>query len=135
VRELGIGFVAYSPLGRGFLSGAIRSVGDLEPGDYRRSSPRFMGENFERNLALVERIEQLAAAKGVTPSQLALAWVLHRGEDIVPIPGTKRRAFLEENVAAADVRLDEAELRAIAEALPQPAGQRYSEAMMRLVGR
>jgi aryl-alcohol dehydrogenase-like predicted oxidoreductase len=134
-RELGIGFVAYSPLGRGFLSGAIRSVDDLEPGDYRRSSPRFMGENFERNLALVERIEQLAAARGVTPSQLALAWVLHRGEDVVPIPGTKRRRFLEENVAAADVRLDEADLRAIAEALPEPAGQRYPEAMMRSVGR
>jgi aryl-alcohol dehydrogenase-like predicted oxidoreductase len=134
-RELGIGFVAYSPLGRGFLSGAIRSVDDLEPGDYRRSSPRFVGENFERNLALVERIEQLAAAKGVTPSQLALAWVLHQGDDIVPIPGTKRRRFLEENVAAADVRLDEGELRTIAEALPQPAGQRYPEAMMRSVGR
>jgi aryl-alcohol dehydrogenase-like predicted oxidoreductase len=135
VRELGIGFVAYSPLGRGFLSGAIRSVDDLEPGDYRRSSPRFMGENFERNLALVERIERLAAARGVTPSQLALAWVLHQGDDIVPIPGTKRRAFLEENVAAADVVLDQGELRAIAEALPQPAGQRYPEAMMRSVGR
>jgi aryl-alcohol dehydrogenase-like predicted oxidoreductase len=134
-RELGIGFVAYSPLGRGFLSGAIRSVDDLEPGDYRRSSPRFVGENFERNLALVERIEQLAAAKGVTPSQLALAWVLHQSDDIVPIPGTKRRRFLEENAAAADVRLDEGELRTIAEALPEPAGQRYPEAMMRSVGR
>jgi aryl-alcohol dehydrogenase-like predicted oxidoreductase len=135
VRELGIGFVAYSPLGRGFLSGQIRSLDDLEPGDYRRHSPRFQGENFERNLRLVQRVEELARDKGVTAGQLALAWVLHQGQDIVPIPGTKRRAYLEENAAAADVELTGDELRTIAEALPEVAGTRYPEAMMRSVGR
>jgi aryl-alcohol dehydrogenase-like predicted oxidoreductase len=134
-RELGIGFVAYSPLGRGFLSGQIRSLDDLEPGDYRRHSPRFQGENFERNLRLVQRVEELARDKGVTAGQLALAWVLHQGQDIVPIPGTKRRAYLEENAAAADVELTGDELRTIAEALPEVAGTRYPEAMMRSVGR
>jgi aryl-alcohol dehydrogenase-like predicted oxidoreductase len=135
VRELGIGFVAYSPLGRGFLSGQIRSLDDLEAGDYRRQSPRFQGENFQRNLQLVQRVEELAADKGVTAGQLALAWVLEQGEDIVPIPGTKRRAYLEENVGAADVELTADELSAIADALPEAAGPRYPEAMMRSVGR
>jgi aryl-alcohol dehydrogenase-like predicted oxidoreductase len=135
VRELGIGFVAYSPLGRGFLSGQIRSLDDLAPDDYRRHSPRFQGENFERNLQLVQRVEELARDKGVTAGQLALAWVLHQGEDIVPIPGTKRRAYLEENAAAVDVQLTADELRTIAEALPEVAGTRYPEAMMRSVGR
>jgi aryl-alcohol dehydrogenase-like predicted oxidoreductase len=135
VRELGVGFVAYSPLGRGFLSGQIRSLDDLDPDDYRRQSPRFQGENFERNLELVRRVEELASERGVTAGQLALAWVLRQGEDIVPIPGTKRRAYLEENVAAADVELTGDELRAIAEALPEAAGMRYPEAMMRSIDR
>ena len=135
IRELGIGLVAYSPLGRGMLSGAIRSVDDLAEDDFRRTSPRFSGENFARNLELVARIEELARAKGVTPGQLALAWVLHQGDDIVPIPGTKRRSHLEENVAAADVELTRAELAEVASALPQPAGERYAEAGMRAVGR
>jgi aryl-alcohol dehydrogenase-like predicted oxidoreductase len=129
-RELGVGFVAYSPLGRGFLSGAIRSVDDLDADDYRRSSPRFQGENFARNLELVDRVQELAREKGVAASQLALAWVLHQGDDIVPIPGTKRRRYLEENVAAAGVSLGADELRRIAEALPHAAGDRYPEAMM-----
>jgi aryl-alcohol dehydrogenase-like predicted oxidoreductase len=135
VRDLGIGFVAYSPLGRGFLTGAITSPDDFGPDDYRRNSPRFMGENFTRNLELVQVIGSLAADKGVTASQLALAWVLARGEDIVPIPGTKRRTYLEENVAAADVALSDADQRAIADALPQPAGTRYPESMMSRVSR
>jgi aryl-alcohol dehydrogenase-like predicted oxidoreductase len=130
LRELGIGFVAYSPLGRGFLSGAIRSIDDLEPDDYRRRSPRFQGENFARNLDLVAKVEELARDKGVTPGQLALAWVLAQDERIVPIPGTKRVAYLEENVAAADVRLTPEELQRIADALPEAAGARYPEAMM-----
>jgi aryl-alcohol dehydrogenase-like predicted oxidoreductase len=135
LRELGIGLVAYSPLGRGFLSGQIKSIDDLEPDDYRRFSPRFQGDNFERNLALVGQIESLAAEKGVTPSQLALAWVLNRGDDIVPIPGTKRRRYLEENVAAVDVELSDDEVEQIAAALPEPSGLRYTEEMMRSVGR
>jgi len=135
LREIGIGLVAYSPLGRGFLSGQIKSIDDLEPDDYRRFSPRFQGDNFERNLALVGRIEELASQKSVTPSQLALAWVLNRGDDIVPIPGTKRRRYLEENVAAVDVELTDDEVEQIAAALPEPAGLRYTEAMMRSVGR
>ena len=130
VRELGIGFVAYSPLGRGFLTGAITSPDDFAPDDYRRDSPRFMGENFSRNLELVQVIGELAADKGVTASQLALAWVLAQGDDVVPIPGTKRRSYLEENVAAADLTLSEQERQAIAQALPQPAGPRYPESMM-----
>jgi aryl-alcohol dehydrogenase-like predicted oxidoreductase len=134
-RELGIGFVAYAPLGRGFLTGAIKSVDDLADDDYRRYAPRFVGENFQRNLALVTRIEELAADRAVTPAQLGLAWVLAQGEDIIPIPGTKRRERLEENAAAADVVLGDDELRAIADALPQPAGDRYPEEMMKLVGR
>jgi len=132
-RELGIGFVAYSPLGRGFLTGAITSPDDFDSDDYRRHSPRFQGENFERNLELVERIRELAAEKGVTPAQLALAWVLAQGEDLAPIPGTKRRERLEENVAAIEVTLSEADLSAIDDALPEAAGPRYPEAMMRTV--
>ena len=107
VRELGIGFVAYSPLGRGFLTGQIRRFEDLPQDDFRRSSPRFQGENFEKNLKLVEQVREIADEKGVTPGQLALAWLLHQGEDIIPIPGTKRRKYLEENAAAADVTLSE----------------------------
>jgi aryl-alcohol dehydrogenase-like predicted oxidoreductase len=134
-RDLGIGFVAYSPLGRGFLTGAIQSVDDLDEDDYRRFSPRFQGENFQRNLDLVTKIEELAADKAVTPAQLALAWVLSQGEDIVPIHGTKRRARLEENAGAVDVVLSDDELREIAGALPLAAGQRYPEAMMQAVDR
>jgi aryl-alcohol dehydrogenase-like predicted oxidoreductase len=135
LRELGIVLVAYSPLGRGFLSGQIKSINDLEADDYRRYSPRFQGENFDKNLALVDRISEIAAEKGVTPSQLALAWVLNRGDDIVPIPGTKRRRYLEENVAATDVELTDEETEQIASALPEPSGMRYTEEMMRSVGR
>jgi aryl-alcohol dehydrogenase-like predicted oxidoreductase len=129
VRELGIGFVAYSPLGRGMLSGKIRSVEDLDPDDFRRHHPRFQGENFNRNLDLVERVNELAAEKDVTPAQLALAWVLHRGEDIVPIPGTKRVRYLEENVAAVSVQLTETEIESIEAAFPKGAtsGDRYSD--------
>jgi aryl-alcohol dehydrogenase-like predicted oxidoreductase len=134
-RELGIGFVAYSPLGRGFLTGAIRSIDDLDDDDYRRNSPRFQGENFQRNLDLVDKVEQLAADKGVTPAQLGLAWVLAQGTDIVPIPGTRRRARLEENAGAVDVQLSADDLREIADALPEASGLRYPEEMMRLVGR
>jgi aryl-alcohol dehydrogenase-like predicted oxidoreductase len=129
-RELGIGFVAYSPLGRGFLTGAIQSIDDLDEDDYRRMSPRFQGENFQKNLDLVARIEELASAKGVTPAQLALAWVLAQGDDIVPIPGTKKVGRLEENVAAVDVTLSEDELAEIASALPAASGGRYPEQMM-----
>jgi aryl-alcohol dehydrogenase-like predicted oxidoreductase len=134
-RELGIGFVAYSPLGRGFLTGAIRSVDNLAADDYRRTTPRFQGDNFERNLALVDAVERLATDKGVTPAQLALAWVLAQGEDIVPIPGTRRRTRLEENAAAADVVLTDGELRQIADAVPEVTGDRYAENMMALLNR
>jgi aryl-alcohol dehydrogenase-like predicted oxidoreductase len=129
VRELGIGFVAYSPLGRGFLSGRFKSPEDIPEGDFRRDHPRFSGENFERNLVLVERVREIAAEKDVKPGQLALAWVLHRGEDVVPIPGTKRREYLEENVAAADIGLTDEDLRRIEEAAPVGAavGDRYAD--------
>jgi aryl-alcohol dehydrogenase-like predicted oxidoreductase len=129
VRELGIGFIAYSPLGRGMLSGKIQSVEDLDPDDFRRQHPRFQGENFNRNLGLVQRVNELAAEKGVTPAQLALAWVLHRGNDIVPIPGTKRVRYLEENVAAGSVRLTQGEIESIEAAFPKGAtvGERYSD--------
>jgi aryl-alcohol dehydrogenase-like predicted oxidoreductase len=129
VRELGVGYVAYSPLGRGFLSGAIRKPDDLAPDDFRRHHPRFQGENFEQNLRLVERVEELAREKGVTASQLALAWVLAQGEDIVPIPGTKRVRYLEENVAAAEIELTPDDLRRLDEAAPvgATAGQRYAD--------
>ncbi|MCA1740697.1 MAG: aldo/keto reductase, partial [Actinobacteria bacterium] len=128
-RELGIGFVAYSPLGRGFLTGQIRSFEDLPEGDYRRGSPRFQGENFEKNLELVDRVNELASEKGVAPSQLALAWLLRQGENIVPIPGTKRRKYLEENAAAADVELTDEDLKRIDEVAPHgaAAGERYPD--------
>ncbi|UYK84446.1 aldo/keto reductase [Xanthomonas sacchari] len=130
VRELGIGFVPYSPLGRGFLTGAIRSPEDFEADDYRRHSPRFQGENFDRNLQLVERVRELAQAKGVTPGQLALAWVLAQGEDLVPIPGTKRLAYLEENLGALQVKLSAEELAQIEAIFPADAaaGHRYPAA-------
>ena len=136
-RELGIGFVAYSPLGRGFLTGQFQRFEDLPADDYRRNSPRFQGENFQKNLDLVRRVEEIAKAKGGKPSQLALAWVLAQGEDIVPIPGTKRRSYLEENVAALDLKLTPQDLRRLEEIFPQGAasGQRYPEHMMALVQR
>src|SRR3954466_5720392 len=134
-RELGVGFVAYSPLGRGFLTGAIKSPDDLDEDDYRRFAPRFQGGTCRRNLDLVGKIEQLARDKGVTPAQLALAWVLHRDEHIVPIPGTKKRAQLEENVGALEVELTTDDLDQIAAALPEAAGLRYPEAMMASVNR
>src|ERR1039457_4392229 len=135
VRELGIGFVPYSPLGRGFLTGQIRRFEDLAPDDFRRISPRFQGENFQKNLELVDRIEQIAREKGCTASQLALAWVLAQGEDLVPIPGTKRRKYLEENAAAAAVVLSPEVLNRIDEVAPRgaAAGTRYSEAGMKMV--
>ncbi|MDQ1598946.1 MAG: hypothetical protein QOD68_420 [Actinomycetota bacterium] len=129
VRELGIGFVAYSPIGRGFLSGEIRTVDDLAPDDFRRHNPRFQGENLTKNLELVDRVREIAAEKGVTATQLALAWVLAQGEDVVPIPGTKRVRYLEENAAAADVELDKEDLQRLAEAAPVgvTAGDRYPD--------
>ena len=134
-RELGIGFVAYSPLGRGFLTGRFRTFEDLPEGDYRRNSPRFQGENFQRNLDLVERVEEIARRKQCTPAQLALAWLLAQGEDIVPIPGTKQRRYLEENVGALDVELTRADLEEIEEVAPKGAavGDRYHEAGMRTI--
>ena len=137
LRELGIGFVAYSPLGRGFLTGRFRRFEDLPDDDYRRNSPRFQGENFQKSLDLVRHIEQLARRKGCTPSQLALAWLLARGNDIVPIPGTKRRVYLEENVGALDVSLTAADLSQIDAIAPRDvaAGPRYTEAGMRSVNR
>jgi len=134
-RELGIGFVAYSPLGRGFLTGRIQHVDDFEPSDYRRHSPRFQGENFQKNLDLVRRIEEIAAEKKCTPSQLALAWVLAQGEDIMPIFGTKRRVYLEENLRALEIELSEEDLRRIDEIAPQgaAAGGRYPENMKQLI--
>ncbi len=137
IRALGIGFVPYSPLGRGFLTGRFRRLEDLAPDDYRRRSPRFQGENFERNLRLVERIREIAAEKGVTPSQLALAWVLAQGQDLAPIPGTTTRAHLEENVAAASTALGAGDLARIDEAAPKgtAAGDRYPAAGMATVNR
>ena len=136
-RQLGIGFVAYSPLGRGFLSGKIKQLDALASDDWRRNSPRFQGENLQRNVALAERVEALAARRGCTPVQLALAWVLAQGEDIVPIPGTKRRAYLEENIGAQAVEFTAAELAEIAAALPPGAasGPRYPEWSMKAVNR
>lgn len=136
-RALGIGFVPFSPLGRGFLTGQIRRPEEFPPDDLRRHLPRFQGENFRKNLDLVGRIEEMAAAKGCRPSQLALAWVLSRGEDVVPIPGTKRRGYLEENVGALEVSLTPNDLARIDEAAPRgaAAGERYPEAYMRLVDR
>jgi len=128
-RELGIGFVAYSPLGRGFLTGQIRSAEDLDEGDFRRSNPRFQGANFQRNLDLVARVEEIAEEKGRAPGQIALAWVLSRGDDVVPIPGTKRRRYLEENAEAADVELTDEELERLEQAFPKgaAAGERYPD--------
>ena len=131
LNELGIALVAYSPLGRGFLSGRFTSPDELDEGDFRRYGPRFSGENLRQNLKLADRVKELAAEKGITPGQLALAWVLHRGEHIVPIPGTKRVSYLEENLAAADVVLSDEEVERIAEAVPAAAGDRYDEAGMR----
>jgi aryl-alcohol dehydrogenase-like predicted oxidoreductase len=134
-RELGIGFVAYSPLGRGFLTGRFRSFEDLPEDDYRRNSPRFQGENFQRNLDLVDRVEEIARRKKCTPAQLALAWLLVQGEDIVPIPGTKQRRYLDENVAALNVELTGSDLEEIEEVAPKgaAAGERYHEAGMRTI--
>ena len=133
--ELGIGLVPYSPLGRGFLSGQFKSFEDIPEGDYRRNSPRFQGENFDKNLALVKEIESLAAQKGVSPSQLAIAWVLARGEDIVPIPGTKRQKYLEANIAAQDIELADEEMERIEAIFPRDAaaGERYHEHGMKAV--
>jgi aryl-alcohol dehydrogenase-like predicted oxidoreductase len=134
-RRLGIAFVAYSPLGRGFLTGAFRSPIDFEKGDYRLSSPRFQGENFVRNLELVEKVRQLAAENGITASQLALAWVLAQGEDIIPIPGTKRRKYVEENAAAAELSLAPGLVEELQKIFPQDAaaGDRYAQTMMAAV--
>jgi aryl-alcohol dehydrogenase-like predicted oxidoreductase len=136
-RELGIGFVPYSPLGRGFLTGRFRTIDDLPPDDWRRNNPRFQGDNFQKNLDLVARIEDLARSKGWTPSQLALAWVMAQGEDIVPIPGTKRVRYLEENAAAAEISLSPDDLAAIDAAAPAgvAAGERYPAASMATVNR
>lgn len=134
-RELGIGFVAYSPLGRGFLTGQFKRFDDLPADDYRRNSPRFQGENFQKNLDLVRRVEEIAREKGCKPSQLALAWVLAQGDDIVPIPGTKHRKYLDENVGALEVKLTPVDLRRLDEVAPHgvAAGPRYPEHMMALV--
>ena len=138
LRELGIGFVPYSPLGRGFLTGRFKSIEDMPENDTRSARfPRFAEENFMQNVALADRIREISNDKNVTPGQLALAWLLHQGEDVVPIPGTKRRKYLEENAGAADVTLTDEDLRRIEEAMPRgtAAGERYSEEMMRAVNR
>lgn len=136
-RELGIGFVAYSPLGRGFLTGKYKQFEDLEADDYRRFSPRFQGENFQKNLDLVERVTELATAQGCTAGQLALAWVLAQGDDIIPIPGTKRRTYLDENIAALDIKLTSEDLASIDAVFPAgiAAGTRYPAEMMAAVNR
>jgi len=137
VRELGIGFVPYAPLGRGFLTGQIKTVDDLAPDDYRRNTPRFQGENFRKNLDLVREIEAMAREKDCTPAQLALAWVLAQGDDIVPIPGTKRRTYLDENVGALQVRLSPEDLARIDRVIPpgMAAGTRYAAPQMQALGR
>lgn len=134
-RRLGIGFVAYSPLGRGFLTGAFKTPDDFEPGDFRRNSPRFQGENFDRNLALVDKVKKLAAEAGAAPGQLALAWVMAQGDDVVPIPGTKRRKYLEENAGAANVVLAPELIRDLEKEFPPEAavGERYAPGGMSLV--
>ena len=129
-RELGIGFVPYCPLGRGFLAGRFSSPEELDEGDFRRRGPRFTGENLEANLELARKIREIAAEKGVTPAQLAIAWVLAQGDDLVPIPGTKRRTYLEQNAGSIDVELTEDDLARIDAELPRPAGERYDEAGM-----
>ncbi len=133
LEELGIGLVAYSPLGRGFLSGRFSSPEELDEGDFRRYGPRFNGENLQHNLKLADAVKELAAEKRITPGQLALAWVLHRGEHVVPIPGTKRVSYLEENLAAAEVELTDQEVAAIADQVPVAAGERYDPEGMRTV--
>jgi aryl-alcohol dehydrogenase-like predicted oxidoreductase len=133
LEELGIALVAYAPLGRGFLSGRFSSAEELEQDDYRRHGPRYSGANLEHNQTLARRVRELAEERDITPAQLALAWVLHRGDQIVPIPGTKRVRYLEENVAAAEIELSEADVEQIAAAVPAPAGERYPEAVMRSV--
>jgi aryl-alcohol dehydrogenase-like predicted oxidoreductase len=135
VRELGIAFVAYSPLGRGFLTGQIKRPEDLAPDDWRRTNPRFQGENFQRNLELVRRVEEIAKEKGISASQLALGWVLAQSDDIIPIPGTKRRAYLEQNAGAVDIRLTTRELKRLDEVAPLgvASGLRYPEEMMTMV--
>ena len=132
-RELGIGFVPYSPLGRGFLSGRFKSPEELDEGDFRRTGPRFSGENLEPNLKLAAKVEEIAAGKGITSAQLAIAWVLAQGEDLVPIPGTKRRSYLEQNAGAVDVELTNEDLSRIDAELPEAAGKRYDEAGMATV--
>ncbi|WP_062645728.1 aldo/keto reductase [Streptomyces maremycinicus] len=134
-RELGIGFVPYSPLGRGFLAGRFTSPDDLDVNDWRRENPRFQDANLAANLGLAAKVKQIAAEKDVTPAQLAIAWVLARGEDLVPIPGTKRRTYLEQNAAAVDITLTDDDLARIDAELPEPAGERYDEAGMRSVNR
>jgi aryl-alcohol dehydrogenase-like predicted oxidoreductase len=134
-RELGIGFVPYSPLGRGFLAGRFTSPDELDEGDFRRTGPRFTGDNLQANLRLADKVKEIAAEKGVTPAQLAIAWLLAQGDDIVPIPGTKRRTYLEQNAAAVDVRLAADDLTRIDAELPQTAGERYDEAGMASVNR
>ncbi len=134
-RELGVGFVPYSPLGRGFLSGRFKSPDELDASDFRRRGPRFTGENLEANLKLAAKVQEIARDKGITAAQLALAWVLAQGDDIVPIPGTKRRNYLEENAAAADIELTDDELARIDAELPPAAGARYDEAGMASVNR
>ena len=137
VRELGIGYVAYSPLGRGFLTGQIKSPRDFEEGDFRKNHPRFQGENFDRNIQLVREVEAMAAEKGCTTAQLALAWVLAKGDDVVPIPGTKHRRYLDENIGALDVRLTAEDLQRLDEILPPgaAAGERYHAQGMATVNR
>lgn len=136
-RELGVGFVAYSPLGRGFLTGQAKRAEDYESGDSRRSHPRFQGDNYDANLRLVDAVKQLAADKGCTPGQLAIAWLLHQGDDVVPIPGTKRRTYLRENLAALDVRLTDADLAWLNERLPvgATAGERYNAVLLAILDR
>jgi aryl-alcohol dehydrogenase-like predicted oxidoreductase len=135
LRELGIGLVAYSPLGRGFLSGRFSSADELDADDWRRTQPRFRGENAERNMELAGKVSELAAEKGIAPAQLALAWVLAQGDDIVPIPGTKRRSYLEQNAGALDVELSDDDIARIGEAIGKPAGTRYDEAGMQSLNR
>jgi aryl-alcohol dehydrogenase-like predicted oxidoreductase len=133
LRELGIGFVAYSPLGRGFLTGEIKNIQDLDANDYRRTDPRFQGENLAHNIALVERVKQLANQKDATPGQIVLAWLLHKGNDIVPIPGTRRPQYLAENIAATRISLSADEVAQLEAIVGSPAGERYSEAGLRMI--
>ncbi|MFD8084423.1 aldo/keto reductase, partial [Kitasatospora sp. NPDC059722] len=134
-RELGIGFVPYSPLGRGFLAGRFSSPDELDQGDFRRTNPRFTEANLAANLRLADKVKEIAAEKGITPAQLAIAWVLARGEHLVPIPGTKRRTYLEQNAGAVDVELTDGDLARIDAELPEVAGERYDEDGMRAVNR